>query len=124
MDWIHIVGLLVWLALMGWLTWFCLRHLTGVTSNLKESIRALFKDFRQKMWMTVGLGLLFFCVYILLVYIGSFVITSKTRLDFFFLLYRHPIDFIYLGLLAFACTSLCIYIARMVIKYLYNTRNK
>lgn len=123
-DWMHILGIVVWVVLMAWLIWFSMRHFVRVTRNVQDSIRLLFKDFSQKMWMTVGLGVLFFGIYALLVFIGSLVINSKTRLEFFFLLYKHPIDFIYLGLLAFACTSLCIYIARMVIKYLYNTRNK
>jgi hypothetical protein len=92
--------------------------------NEKFSIHSIFKDFRQKMWMTVGLGTLFLSLYLIVVLLGSSVVDSQVRLNFFFLVYRHPVAFIYLGLLIFACISISIYIARLAIKYFYNTRNK
>ncbi len=76
------------------------------------------------MWMTAGLGLLFFGFYTGAVVLGSLVLDSQVRLSIFFLVYKYPVISIYLGLLTFICISIGIYMARMMIKYLYNTRNK
>lgn len=91
-------------------------------SHKRISPRSIFKDFRQKMWMTCGLGVLFLALYLVVVAVGYFLKDSDLRLDFFFYVYKHPSLFIYLGLLVFACVSTSIYLARMVIKHLYNTR--
>lgn len=87
------------------------------------SFKLLFKDFNRKMWMTLGLGLLFFSLYFLIVVIGSKVVRTWGT-DFFFLVYRHPVEFIYGGLWLFAFLSFSIYLARLVIKYVYLTRGK
>lgn len=86
------------------------------------SIRSLFLNFRQKMWMTIGLGVLFFGFYSLLIYAFSFMDNPTVRLNFFFAAYKNPIIFIYLGLLTFASISVSIYLARMAIKYFCNRR--
>lgn len=91
---------------------------------LKFSIRPLLLNFAQKMWMTAGLGVFFFGLYIALVFFGSMTIDSNLRLDLFFLLYKHPTQFIYLGLFVFACASLLSLFVRMVIKFFYNSKNK
>lgn len=88
------------------------------------SVKSILKDFRQKIWMTLGLGFSFFGLYLLIIYFGSFFNDSDARLNFFVLVYKHPIAFIYLGLLTFACVSIGIYLVRMVIKYFYNKRRK
>jgi hypothetical protein len=86
----------------------------------KVAVRTIFNGFRQKMWMTVGLGVVFFSLYLLIVLLGSYFKDQSARLDFFFLMYQHPVSFIYLGLLIFACMTSGIYLVRMVIKYIYN----
>ncbi len=113
-----------WILLMSVILVYSFTHFNKMIKTIPLSIRLLFKDFRQKMWMTAGIGSIFAMLYLIVVLAGSIFIDSKSRLDIFFLLYRHPTEFIYLGLLLFASITLCIYIARMLIIYLYNTRNK
>lgn len=86
------------------------------------SINSILHDYEKKMWMIAGLGPLFFGLYFLIIYLVSFTQT-ETRLDFLFLLYEHPIEFIYFGLFFFACTTIGIYCARLIIKYIYNSKH-
>lgn len=88
----------------------------------KFSIATVFKDFGKKMWMTVGLGIIFFGLYALIIFFGAALNDSKMRLSIFFLLYKNPVRFVYLGLLTFALASTGIYLARVLIKYLYNKK--
>ena len=81
---------------------------------------ALDTYFRKKMWMTAGLGLFFGGLYLTLILLGSHIIDPELRLDIFHLLYKHPVEFIYLGLLVFACTTITIYLIRMIIIFLYS----
>jgi len=87
----------------------------------KYSIDSIFHDFDKKIWMVAGIGPLFFGLYFLLVYLATFT-ESTTRLNFLLLIYRQPVEFVYLGLFIFACTTLSIYGARLLIKYVYNSR--
>lgn len=99
--------------------------LTELIRKKKISVLSiLFKEFRQKMWMTIGLGILFFGIYFMAIWIGSQLINSQMNTNFFMLMYRNPVYFIYLGLFLFACVSTSIYLVRMVIKYLHNTRHR
>lgn len=97
---------------------------TSLLTNKTVSALSLFKDFKQKMWMTAGLGILFFGLYFLVVYTTSLFINSENRLNIFLLIYKNPIPFIYLGLVIFVCISSSIYLVRMIIKHLYNTRKR
>ena len=87
------------------------------------SFKLLFKDFRRKMWMTVSLGGIFFSLYLLFVSLSVYLV-QRWGTDLFFLLYRHPVEFVYGGLWLFAFLSLSIYLARMFIKYFYLTKGK
>lgn len=87
----------------------------------KFSLNSIFHDFDKKLWMIAGLGPLFLGLYFLIIYLATFTETT-TRLDFFFLLYKHPVEFIYLGLFIFASTTIGIYCARLLIKYVYNSK--
>jgi hypothetical protein len=87
----------------------------------KVPLNSIFHDFGKKMWMAAGIGPLFFGLYFLVIYLATFTETT-TRLDFFFLLYKYPVEFIYLGLFIFACTTVGIYCARIIIKYVYNSK--
>lgn len=92
-------------------------------SQLKKfSMHVVFKDFGKKLWMTVGLGIIFFGCYFLIIFFGSSLNDSKKRLSIFFLIYKNPVRFVYLGMLTFAVASTCIYLARLLIKYLYNKK--
>lgn len=87
------------------------------------SFKALFKDFKRKMWMTVSLGILFFSLYFVTAAIGSRLI-RQWGTDIFFMVYKNPVPFIYGGLWLFVFLSLSIYLVRMFIKYFYLTRGK
>ena len=87
------------------------------------SFQALFKDFNRKIWMTLCLGCLFFIFYLLIVGLSAYFVQQEGT-NLLFLAYHHPVELVYAGLWLFACLSLCIYLARMVIKYFYLTRGK
>lgn len=96
-------------------------RITEKIMKKRYSIKSIFHEFEKKIWMVAGIGPLFFGLYFLMVYLATFTETA-TRLDFFFLLYKHPVEFIYLGLFIFACTTLSIYCVRLIIKYVYNSK--
>jgi len=74
------------------------------------------------MWMTGGLGIAFFFLYLLIALLGSHLKNPDLRLDFFFFAYENPTFLIYIGLFVFALFSTSIYLVRVLIKYFYNTR--
>ncbi|CUI17634.1 Conserved hypothetical membrane protein [Candidatus Protochlamydia naegleriophila] len=121
---------LQWLGLgLGLIATLCMIYKSTcyfiqIIRGKKYHIRPLFRDFKEKMWMTVGLGCLFFGLYLFLVLSGSVLINSEMGSNLFTLSYKNPIEFIYLGLFIFATLSLSIYLVRMMIKYLYITRSK
>lgn len=119
---VQIFIVVAWILLIAIILIYSFRHFSITLKTIAISIRGLFKGFRQKMWMTVGIGSIFALLYLGIVLLGSYLIDPKTRLNVFYLLYKHPIDFIYLGLLVFASITLCIYFTRMLIIYLCNKR--
>jgi hypothetical protein len=81
--------------------------------------RLFFQDFRQKMWITIGLGFTFFGLYFTFILLISKFMNPQFGQTLFLSIYQHPIDFIYLGLFIFALIALLIYFTRMIIKYFY-----
>lgn len=108
----------------GLLLFFGAIHLTKRHLNDRVSVRSVFKDFGQKMWLTTGLGIYFCVLYFFVVYAVSSMTTFIGSHTLFQLLYQHPIAFSYLGLFIFVLVTAITYLARMVIKYLYNRRYK
>ena len=92
--------------------------------NKNYSVRSLFFNFKQKMWMTIGLGCLFFGLYALILLISSIQLDAKTKLELFFNVYHNPTDYIYLGLITFVTITVCIYLARVYIIHLYNSKKR
>lgn len=90
----------------------------------RVALGSIFKEFRQKMWMTAGLGCVFFGLYLSTVALGYYYNDPASRLGIFFAAYERPTTFIYLGLIAFAAISTSIYVVRLVIKRLYNSRSR
>ena len=109
--------LMINLALYGWRQWV-------IISRKSWSFRSLLRGFRAKMWMTLGLGIFFFGLYGIVVWICSRLINSEVGEQLFKLALGAPHYFVYGGLLLFAMFSLGIYLVRMVIKYLYLTRGR
>jgi len=99
-------------------------YMTALITKRHLTAKTLFKDFKQKIWMTAWLGCLFFGFYLLLIYGSSFLQDPDWRLHFFFTVYKHPIAFIYIGLLIFVAFSISIYLARLGIKFLYNRKKR
>ncbi len=109
--------LLIGLSLTAWKKFLILYQRPG-------SLKNLLKGFKAKMWMTFGLGIVFFSLYLIVILVGSFYLKEETGQWLFLSAYHSPVYFIYAGLLIFACFSLTIYLVRMLIKYLFLTRGK
>ncbi len=120
---LHIVVITAFILAIGFALFRLAMLFAKRTMRKKVSVRSLFKDFHQKMYMTAGLGGFFFSLYFFLVWIAALWIDPKTRLEYFSLVLQHPVEFIYLGLTTFATLSITIYMIRMVIKYRYNSKN-
>lgn len=120
----QLVSVILSLLLVCWMIFYSIKYFLKLIRDNKFSLHPLFKGFKQKMWMTIGLGSLFFSLYLLIILLSSWLLDSKSSLTLFFLFYAHPTEFIYLGLFIFACMSLCIYLVRMFIKYFYLTHSK
>lgn len=114
---IILFSLLIGIALLS----FSLRMAESLLKR-KFSISVVFKNFREKIWMTFGLGIVFFGLYLLTIFGLWSLQSASSNQSLFILLYKHPVELIYLGLLCFAFITMGIYLARMVIKYLYNKR--
>jgi hypothetical protein len=108
------------IVVIGWIVFLIALFGTAWVRRGKISFDMLFKDFKLKIWMTTGLGLVFFGLFFCSVYGISFLMNQENRLALFFLLYKNPIFFIYFGLFTFACISTSIYLVRLLIKYLCN----
>lgn len=120
----EMILIVIVIVLAGLALFYLALRLTERRTKKKVALHRIFKDFGQKMWMTAGLGLVFFCLFLLTAILGSYFDDPQSRLNLFFLMYEHPTVFIYLGLFTFALTSTSIYLVRLVIKYLYNTKRK
>lgn len=104
---------------------FCLAILaTQAITKKKIFVKSIFRDFNQKIWMTVGLGCSFFGFYLIMVLLGSYLLNGEVKKNLFLLVYKNPTVFIYLGLLVFVCISVIIIFARSLIKYLYNSKKQ
>jgi hypothetical protein len=82
----------------------------------------LTRELDKKMWMTLGLGSIFFGFYFVFVTLLSKLINSENAQSIFAFLYHYKVQAIYMGLLLFSLATLSIYIARLFIKYLYSKR--
>lgn len=120
----HALILVLLILLAGLFLFTASMYIAKLTMKKDISARALLNNFGQKMWMTCGLGILFFSLYLIVVSTLSSVNGSSLRLNFFHLVYKHPIAFIYLGLLTFAFFSVSIYLARMIIIYWCNKNGR
>ena len=108
----------------GWILFLVAMYVARRLTKKNISVRSLFIGFRKKMWMTVGLGLIFTAVYLSIGMLGRLAFNSEWRLNLFHSVYKNPTAFIYFGLFIFACITTGIYLARMLIIHLYNTRNR
>lgn len=97
-------------------------QLTQIVTRKTISIRSLFFNFKQKMWMTAGLGFTFFILFILIVFLSSNLLDE--RLNFFIKVYQNPTAYVYIGLSFFISISISIYLVRMFIIYLFQSKKR
>jgi uncharacterized integral membrane protein len=121
METIKVVFILSTILFIGIMLFYGAICLTEKGMQRKIEMGEIFKGFSQKIWMTAGLGSVFFCLYLLIVALGSYF-DDQSRLSFFFWVYEHPIVFVYLGLFTFMTLSTSVIFVRKLIKYFYNTR--
>jgi hypothetical protein len=112
------------ILLLGLLLFQLSLHLAKRRMAKKVSVRSLFLNFHQKIYMTAGLGIFFFSLYFCSVPLLSLWIESKGRVHCFNFLLNHLVEFIYLGLICFTFITISIYLVRMAIKSRYNSRRR
>lgn len=88
------------------------------------AVLPLFKNFSQKMYTTWGIGFFCLALYFLGVWVLAEWIKTQGRLDFFFFLLNHRVEFIYLGLATFGAISLFIHYLRLAVKSRYNSKRR
>lgn len=86
-------------------------------------IPKLIREFDKKMWMTLGLGTVFFGFYFSFIFFLSRLINSENSQNIFSFFYHYKVEAIYIGLLLFTFATSSIYMVRLLIKYLYGKRN-
>lgn len=116
-SWLLVCFLMICLTYYAWKQFL-------IIYNGPWSLRNLLNGFKAKMWMTFGLGIIFFSLYGIIVVLSPIFLSEDSALYLFFKAYQSPLPFIYAGLFLFACFSLSIYLVRMLIKYIYITRGK
>lgn len=86
-----------------------------------QAIKGLGSGFKEKIWMTIGLGSVFFSLYLLIAFLGGWFLNHDFKKSLFDFAYEHPLELAEMGLFAFICLSLFIYFVRLIIKYWYTT---
>lgn len=104
------------------LIYFCKKPLK-IILNRGCSPKKIFKQFREKMWMTFGLGLAFTCMYLLSIYLSGWFVNKETFLNILSFGIKKPRYLVYLGLFIFSFNTLLIYLFRIIIKYFYLKKN-
>ncbi len=113
----QIATILTWALIVLWMLKYSIQHM----ASMKISSHHLLGNFKQKIWMTIGLGCFFSSLYIALVYLGSKIdLSEAAQKKLFFAIYQNPVDFVYIGLVLFVCISILICVVREIIKYLYH----
>jgi len=97
-------------------------QMTQLVTRKPISFRSLVYNFKQKMWMTAGIGLTFFSLYLLLLFLSSNLLDE--RLNFFIKVYQNPTAYVYIGLSIFITISISIYLVRMFIIYLFDLQKR
>lgn len=115
-----IISILLLLLLLGCLGLMLARSYAQYCMQRRPSIRALFIGLRPKLFMTLGLGLFFFGLYAGSVLMIAHGLDGKLRMQLFELAYRHPLNFVYAGMVIFVLISLIILAVRRLIKRIYN----
>src|ERR1700722_18511814 len=65
-----------------------------IQSSNDCSPRRLFYQFKQKIWMTTGIGLVYFCIYIAICNLSPLLLDQHNFLDLLRLGQRHPVLFL------------------------------
>lgn len=84
----------------------------------------LFYEFDKKIWMTCGLGIIFFGSYLIFVGVLAQLLPSDKSKQVVSFFQQYKVESIYTGLLIFSLTTSIIYLARLFIKCLYAKKAK
>lgn len=87
------------------------------------SFKRLSKGFKRKMYMTFGLGIVFFGFYAIAIRIGA-DLASDEKAHLFRLMRIYPVESVYAGLTLFVLVSVSICLVRTIIKYLCLMKEK
>lgn len=98
--------------------------ITELITHKKVSFSFLFFNFKQKMWMTIGLGTLFLSLYLSILFVGAFKLNSQEKLAIFFNAYQNPALYAYRGLFFFVSMTILSYLTRMMIISFYNSKKR
>ncbi|KIC76994.1 hypothetical protein DB41_DN00150 [Neochlamydia sp. TUME1] len=114
------------LLLLFFLGFLSLTFLLGVyiIKQWGSPIPRLCHEFDKKIWMTLGLGIIFFGFYFIFITFLGWSLKGQSLRKVFIFLYNHTASCIYIGLSIFSFFSLSIYLARILIKHLYKKAAK
>lgn len=118
----HSIQIVLFLTLCGFVL-FMLFVGFYILKRFGNPFPQLFFEFDKKMWMTLGLGLVFFGFYVVLVTFWAWLFSNNSY-KILTLLYQYKTEAIYVALFLFASISFSIYLVRLLIKRLYNSRSK
>lgn len=108
--------------IIGCIILFNLIQIAQIITRKSVSIRSIFLNFKQKMWMTIGLGICFFSLYVGLLYASSIAVNE--RLELFQKVYQNPLNSVYLGLSFFVAMTISSYLVRMLIIRVYYSKKR
>ncbi len=124
MHTLHALTITFGIIIIGLILLYAFTQITELITHKKVRLRSLFINFKQKMWMTAGLGIFFAGLYGFLLYYGSIKLDGKAKQALFHNVYQNPVHYIYLGLFIFVSISIIIYILRLIIIYFYNSKKR
>ncbi|MBB64680.1 MAG: hypothetical protein CMO81_06405 [Waddliaceae bacterium] len=84
----------------------------------------VFTNFRQKMWMTLGMGTFFLILYLMLNLLITKYLTQDRVIKAMEYGMKHPTYFLMWGLFIFMVNGLLVYTVRLFIKYFYLMRHR
>lgn len=124
MHTLHALILTSVIILIGLILLYTFTLIAELVTHKKVNLASLFLNFKQKIWMTVGLGIFFTGFYGLLLYYGSIKLDSKAKQALFSDVYQNPLYYVYLGLFIFVSISIMIYLLRLIIIRVYNSKKR
>lgn len=121
MTTMQVVIFIVLICLLGFYLLKISLNAAALIMKKDVSPRKILFNFKEKMWMTAGLGLFFFGSYLIILVTLSLFKHEMAGLDIFYFCYHNPTFCIYLSLGIFVLFSALIYTIRRLIIFLHNS---